>query len=147
MALALTTVAAAPAQELTPYQSQWLGGIKKILVETIQKQHANCEFTTKRACEIVRADLLDEVLQGWENTPDYGKYALGVMEWQGNLSITIANMLYDYERRNGGRLDEGFEKEVLNRTVTDPAFSLPAEYTCRHLFGTPHLNGSQGPCK
>jgi hypothetical protein len=147
VALALITVTVAPAQELTPLQRQWLGGVKKILVETIQKHRANCEATTKRACDMVRTDVLDEVLQGWENTPEYGKYALGVMEWQGDLSITIGNMMYDYERRHGGRLDEGFEKEVLNRTATDSAFSPPAEYTCRHLFGTPHLSGSQGPCK
>jgi hypothetical protein len=136
VALALTTVTVAPAQELTPFQSQWLGGVKKMLVEVTQKQHTNCEASSKRACDIVRADVLDEVLQGWENTPDYGNYALGMMKWQGHLSITIANMADDYARQHG-HLGPGFDKELRNRTLTDPAFSPPAEYTCRHLFGTP----------
>jgi hypothetical protein len=41
LALAAT---AAGAQELTPFQRQVLGGIKKSLVEYLQKQHATCEF-------------------------------------------------------------------------------------------------------
>jgi hypothetical protein len=81
VALALTTVTAAPAQELTTYQSQVLGGIKKSLVEYTQKLHANCDSTSKRVCDIGRVDVLDEVLKGWENTPGCGKYALNVMDW------------------------------------------------------------------
>jgi hypothetical protein len=54
VALALTTVTAAPGQELTPYQSQVLGGIKKMLVEYTHKQHANCDSTSKSVCDIGR---------------------------------------------------------------------------------------------
>jgi hypothetical protein len=147
VALALTTVTAARAQELTPYQSQVLGGIKKQLVEYTQKQHANCDSTSQRVCEITRVDVLDEVLQGWENTPSYGKYALNVLEWQAKRSIAFANMADDYAVKHGGSLDAGFDAELRRRITADPAFNPPEEYSCRHLFGTPHLNGSQGPCK
>ena len=90
-ALALTVTVAA-AQELTPFQRQVLGGIKKTLVEYVQKQHASCESTTKDACDIDRVDVLDDVLKDWENTPDYGRYAVTMLEWQARLAATIAEM-------------------------------------------------------
>jgi hypothetical protein len=56
-ALALT-VTAVSAQQLTPFQSQVLGGIKKLLTEYTQQQHGNC--TTPRVCDIGRVEVLDE---------------------------------------------------------------------------------------
>jgi hypothetical protein len=146
VALALTTVTAAPAQELTPFQSQWLGGIKKQLVEYTQKKHANCDSTSQRVCEITRVDVLDEVLEGWENTPGYGKYVLNVLDWNIKMSMAIANVADDYVAQHG-HLDAGFDGELRRRITANPAFFPPDEYSCRHLFGTPHLHGSQGPCK
>ena len=61
LALALT-VTTAPAQQLTPFQSQVLGGTKKLLIESVQQQHINCK-ETKRVCEIGRVEVLDEVLE------------------------------------------------------------------------------------
>ena len=146
VALALTTVTAARAQELTPLQSQWLGGIKKQLVEYTQKKHANCDSTSQTVCEITRADVLDEVLEGWENTPGYGKYALDVLDWNVKMSLALATVADNYAAQHGG-LDDGFLGEVRRRISTNPAFYPPEEYLCRHMFGTPHLSGSQGPCK
>jgi hypothetical protein len=146
VALALM-VTAAPAQELTPFQSQALAGIKKSLVEYTQKLHANCDATAKEVCETGRVDVLDEVLKGWENTPDYGRYAVGVMEWHTKLSEAITDLADDYAAQHGDHLDAGFEGEVRRRILANPAFAPPQEYTCRHIFGTPHLNGSKGPCK
>jgi hypothetical protein len=137
---------AAPAQELTPFQTQVLGGIKKQLVEYTQKLHANCDSTSQRVCDIERVDVLDEILEGWENTPGYGKYVMDVLVWHIKMSTAIATMADNYVAQHG-RPDAGLEAELRRRITTDPAFYPPEEYSCRHLFGTPHLNGSQGPCK
>jgi len=143
-ALALTVTVAA-AQEVTPFQHQVLGGIKKTLVEYVQKQHAGCE-STMDLCVIGRVDVLDNVLKDWENTPDYGSYAVTMMEWQAKLVKSIAEMAHDYVARHG-HLDVGFDGE-LHRRMADPAFQPPKEYLCRHMFGSPHLYGSQGDiCK
>jgi hypothetical protein len=72
-ALALIVTPAA-TQELTLFQRQVLDGAKKTLVESVQKQHANCD--SSNICETMRVDILDEVLEHWENTPPYGKYAV-----------------------------------------------------------------------
>jgi hypothetical protein len=145
-ALALT-VTAAPAQELTPFQSQVLGGIKKMLVEYTQNQYASCS-TSKRVCDIEQVEVLDEVLERWENTPGYGKYAVEVMDWHSQMATAIGEMASNYAVRHGGSLDAGFDAELLRRMAADPAFHPPKEYTCRHMFGTPHLYGSQGDfCK
>jgi hypothetical protein len=146
IAVALFTITAAPAQELTPFQTQVLGGIKKQLVEYTKKKHANCDSTSQRVCEITRADVLDEVLEGWENTPDYGKYAIDMMDWNIKLTTAIANLADDYVAQHG-HLDEGFDGELRRRITANPAFYPPEEYSCRHMFGTPHMSGSQGPCK
>src|ERR1700747_1489616 len=97
-------VAAAPAQELTPFQSQVLAGIKKSLVEYTQKLHANCDSTLKRVCDNGRGDCLDEVLEGWENTPGYGKYVIDVMDWHVKRGMAIATLADDYAAQHGGRL-------------------------------------------
>jgi len=141
-ALALT-VTAASAQELTPFQRQVLGGIKKMLVEYVQKQHASCGS----ACDIEQVEVLDEVLERWENAPGYGKYAVEVMDWHSKLAIAIGEMANNYVSRHG-HLDAGFDNELLRRMAADPAFHPPTEYTCRHMCGTPHLYGAQGDfCK
>jgi hypothetical protein len=140
-ALALT-VTAASAQQLTPFQSQVLGGIKKMLTEYVQKQHAACR-DSQRVCDAGRVDVLDDVLADWENTPSYGKYAVEVMEWQSNLSISIAAMANEYVIRHGA-LDAVFDGALTRRMASDPAFQPPAEYTCRHMFGTPHMFGAAG---
>jgi hypothetical protein len=143
VALALTTVTAAPAQELTPYQSQVLGGIKKTLVEYTQKQHANCDSTSKRVCAIGRVDVLDTVLKGWENTPGYGKYALNVMDWHVKRSIAIATVADDYVAQHG-RPDAGLEVEVrrkitanrlLTRQRNTRAGTCSARRTCTEAKG------------
>jgi len=140
------TVTAAVAQDLTPFQRQALGGFKKMLVETIQKQHAICASTSEEVCDVDRVDVLDEVLANWENTPDYGRYAVDMMEWQGELRVAIAKMADDYVRRHG-HPDVGMMQEIRRKT-TGPAFYPPKEYTCRHLFGVLHLYGAQGDhCK
>jgi hypothetical protein len=143
-ALAYTSVVSV-AQELTPFQRQVLGGIKKMLTEYVQKTHANCS-SSKRVCDIERVDVLDEVLERWENTPDYGRYAVNVMDWQAKMAVAIRDMADDYVIRHS-HLDAGFDKELNRRISADPAFRPPEEYLCRHMFGTLHLNGSQGPCK
>lgn len=146
VALALTTVTAAPAQDLTPYQSQVLGGVKKMLAEYIQKQHASCGSGSESVCDIGRVDVLDEVLQGWENTPDYGKYVLKMLEWHTKRTIAIGDVADDYVAKHG-RPDAGLDIEVRRKITANRAFDPPEEYTCRHMFGTQHLSGSQGPCK
>jgi hypothetical protein len=143
-ALAFTTVTIAPAQELTPYQNQVLGGVKKLLVEYTQKQHSSCDDA--KICDLERVDVLDEVLNGWENTPDYGKYAVNVMDWQGKRAVAIATVAHDYVAKHG-RPDAGLDYEVQRKITANRAFDPPKEYLCRHMFGTPHLSGSQGPCK
>jgi hypothetical protein len=139
-ALALT-VTAVLAQQLTPFQSQVLGGIKKLLTEYAQQQHGNC--TTPRVCDIGRVEVLDEVLEHWENTPAYGKYAAEIMDWHAKRSMAIGKMANDYVVRHG-RLDPGFDNELLRRSEADPAFHPPKEYSCRHMFGTPHMFGAAG---
>src|SRR5713101_6026553 len=140
-ALALIATAA-PAQQLTPFQSQVLGGIKKMLTEYVQKQHAACR-DSQRVCDVGRVDVLDDVLADWENTPSYGKYTVEVMEGQSNLSISIAAMANEYVIRHGA-LDAAFDGALTRRMASDPAFKPPAEYTCRHIFGTPHMFGAAG---
>ena len=144
VALALM-VTAAPAQELSPFQTQVLAGIKKTLVEYTQKQHANCD-STKDVCDVERVDVLDEVLKGWENNPDYGKYAVAVLDWHAKRAIAIVNLADDYVAQHGG-LDAGFDRELRRRIIANRSFNPPEEYTCRHMFGTSHLSGSRGPCK
>jgi hypothetical protein len=144
VALAFTTVTVASAQELTPYQTQVLGGIKKMLVEYTHKQRANCD--SERVCDIERVDVLDEVLKGWENTPGYGKYVVDVLDWHAKRAKAIATVADAYVAQHG-RPDAGLEVEVRHKITANPAFDPPEEYACRHMFGTPHLYGSQGPCK
>jgi hypothetical protein len=138
---AIGTMSTASAQELTAFQRQVLGGIKKSLTEYLHKQHANCSVS--RVCDIGRVDVLDDVLANWDNTPSYGRCALDVMKWQANLSISIAGMANEYVTQHGA-LDAAFESALMRRQATDPAFQPPAEYTCRHIFGTPHLYGAAG---
>jgi hypothetical protein len=145
-ALALNTVTGAPAQELTPYQSQVLGGVKKMLTEYIQKQHASCGSGSESVCGIERLDVLDEVLKGWESTPDYGKYAVNMLDWQGKLAVAISTVADDYVTKHG-RPDAGLEIELRRKISANRAFDPPEEYLCRHMFGTPHVSGSQGACK
>jgi hypothetical protein len=72
---------------------------------------------------------------------------LWMMRWQAELSIVIAEMANNYVLRHG-HLDAGFENELLRRNAADPAFHPPKEYSCRHVFGTPHPYGAQGDfCK
>jgi hypothetical protein len=144
VALALTTVTAAPAQELTPYQRQVLGGVKKMLVEYTQKQRAICDPI--KTCDLERLHVLDEVLTGWENTPSYGKYTVDMLEWHGKIVTAIADAANEYVAKHG-RPDAGLEPEVQRKVSANPALNPPEEYLCRHMFGTPHLSGSQGPCK
>jgi hypothetical protein len=90
---------------------------------------------------------LDEVSASWENTPVYGTYAVKMLDWNGKLAVAIAEMANNYVARHG-RLDPGFDNELLRRQVTDPVFQPPKEYTCRHMFGTPQLYGAGGDlCK
>jgi hypothetical protein len=91
-------------------------------------------------------DVLDEVLEGWENTPGYGKYVVDMLDWHGKRSMAIATVADDYVAQHG-RPDAGLEVEVRRKITANPAFDPPEEYLCRHMFGTPHLSGSQGPCK
>jgi hypothetical protein len=144
VALAFTTVTMAPAQELTPYQSQVLGGVKKMLIEYTQQQHAHCD--AESVCAFNRLDVLDEVLQGWENTPDYGRYVVKMLDWHTKRTIAIGDAADDYVMKHG-RPDAGLDIEVRRKITANPAFDPPEEYTCRHMFGTPHVSGSQGPCK
>ena len=139
-------VAAAPAQELSPSQSQVLAGIKKTLVEYTQKQHANCDSTVKEVCDLGRVDVLDEVLKGWENTPGYAKYVADVLNWHAKRAIALGKLTDDYVAKHG-RLDAGFDSEVRRSITANRYFDPPEEYTCRHMFGAPHLDGSKGPCK
>ena len=135
------------AQELTPFQSQVLGATKITLMELAKKYHERCNSTLQIVCEIGRVDVLDEVLERWENTPVYGKYAVGVMKWQTKMSMAIANMADNYVAEHG-RLDSRFDIELRRRMAADPTFQPPKEYLCRHMFGTPHLYGSRGDfCK
>jgi hypothetical protein len=144
VAVALTTFTAVSAQELTPYQRQVLGGIKKMLVEYTQKTHANCDSNS--TCDLVRVDVLDEVLNSWENTPGYAKYVVNVLDWHGKRAVAMADAANEYVAKHG-RPDAGLEPEVQRKISANRAFDPPEEYLCRHMFGTPHLSGSQGPCK
>jgi hypothetical protein len=131
----LVAAQAQQQQQLTPYQQRVLLGVKNLLTERIEKNLHNFE-PDSQLYQIERIEVLKEVLRDWTDMPDYGRYAVDVMEWQGNLSIAIANMADDYVRQHG-HLDPGFDKELRNRTGTDPAFSPPAEYLNRHLCGVP----------
>jgi hypothetical protein len=133
LALATTT---ATAQQLTPFQRQVLGAIKGQLVEYLQKQHATCNATSKMVCDMERVDVIDEVLERWENTPAYGTYALNMLKWHGDMAMAIGQMANTYVARHGA-LDPEFLNSVQQRMVTDQAFQPPREYTCRHLFGAP----------
>jgi hypothetical protein len=77
-------------------------------------------------------DVLEEVLQRWEDTLPYARYAVDVLDWQGKLSMALGDMADDYVLKHGA-LDAGFEKELRHRTVSDPAFQPPKEYSYRHL--------------
>jgi hypothetical protein len=77
-------------------------------------------------------DVLEEILEKWEDTPAYGKYAVDVLEWQNKLIIAQGDMANDYVLRHG-HLDAGFTKELHQRMASDPAFQLPEEYVYRHL--------------
>jgi len=139
---------AATAQDLTPYQTQALAGIKKALTKYYQEQYYNCVRSAMEACRMARVDILKEVLASWENTPDYGKYASKVMTWHRKLVVTLADTSNNYVIRHG-RLDiPGLEKEIRDMMLTDPASKPPTEYICRHLFDVPHLYEDNGDhCK
>jgi hypothetical protein len=143
-AVAVTVATSVPVeaqqQALTPFQRQGLRAVKKFLTETIEKYHRNLDALNDPAAaaavsEMDRLDVLDEVLRDWTDTPEYGRYAVNVMEWQNHLVITIADMSYEYKRKHG-QLDEGFEKEMRDWIGTcDPVLNPPAEYLNRHLCG------------
>ena len=144
MVATVTTPVRAQTQQqaLTPFQQQVLRGVKKLLTETIEKSRRN--FNTYEPAvannlyQIERIEVLEEVLQSWTDTPDCARYAVAMMDWQGNLSIAIAHMADDYVVQHG-HLDAGFDGELRRRTATDPAFTPPEEYLMRHLFGVPDV--------
>jgi hypothetical protein len=70
-----------------------------------------------------------------------------MLDWHGKMAVAIAEMANNYVLKRG-RLDAGFENELLRKQASDPLFQPLKEYTCRHMFGTPHLYGAKGDyCK
>src|SRR5712671_1117752 len=90
-ALSLVLLATAvTAQQLTPYQRQVVGGIKKMLTEYYDKQNAICARVNN--CDTLWVEVLSNVLDEWQDAPDYAKYAVDIMEWHSNLAITFSKM-------------------------------------------------------
>jgi hypothetical protein len=113
IALTVPTCARAQLQALSPYQQQvLLRGVKRLLTDKIET--ARHDFNTygpivaKTLYQIQRIEVLEEVLQNWTDTPDYARYALNVLEWQGQLSIAIADMADAYVLQHG-HLDPRFK--------------------------------------
>jgi hypothetical protein len=135
-AVAILCLGQAPA----PTTPSVLSIVRGLLMETIDKQRNNCASTVAEVCKITRLDTLEEVLSGWEDTPAYARYAVSVIEWQNNLSVTVANIADDYVVRHGA-LDAGFSKELGNLMLNDLRFQPPAEFVMRHLKHLGELGG------
>jgi hypothetical protein len=60
---------------------------------------------------------------------------LKVLDWHKDLSIKISKLADGYAAQHDSRIDAGFMRLLRDKQVSDPSFTPPPEFACRHVFG------------